>query len=111
MFKVLGCNDEVTTCECCGRTNLKKTVALESATIGIVRYGVDCAAAAVYGAKSCKNRESMNRVASAVSYARKWIGVYGNAPEVLEKIASGIRTHFCSATVVRGMLSIDGQLL
>lgn len=44
-MKVLGTTDEVTTCELCGRADLKFTVALESSG-GIVHYGRDCAARA-----------------------------------------------------------------
>jgi hypothetical protein len=45
-MKVLGVNDEVTTCECCGRTGLKKTVVLGTDG-GEVRYGTECAARAM----------------------------------------------------------------
>jgi hypothetical protein len=43
MWKVLGKNDEVTVCECCGKANLKLTVILTNGE-GEVRYGRDCAA-------------------------------------------------------------------
>lgn len=43
MWKVLGKNDEVTTCECCGKANLNLTVILTNGE-GEVRYGRDCAA-------------------------------------------------------------------
>jgi hypothetical protein len=43
MVKILGINDDVTTCECCGKSNLKKTVVL-NITDAIVHYGVNCAA-------------------------------------------------------------------
>jgi hypothetical protein len=43
MYKVLGTNDETTTCECCGRTDLKKTVVLSNGDHE-VRYGTECAA-------------------------------------------------------------------
>ena len=46
MYKVLGISDEVTVCECCGRTNLKKTVVLSNGD-GEVRYGTECAARAM----------------------------------------------------------------
>lgn len=42
-WRILGKNDEVTTCECCGKTNLKLTVILTNGD-GEVRYGRDCAA-------------------------------------------------------------------
>jgi hypothetical protein len=48
-YKVLGVNDEQTTCDCCGRKGLKRTVVLEiwendENTLEIMRVGVDCAA-------------------------------------------------------------------
>lgn len=43
MWKVLGKNDEVTVCECCGRADLKATVILSNGA-GEVRYGRVCAA-------------------------------------------------------------------
>jgi len=46
MWKVLGKSDEVTTCECCGKANLKLTVILTNGE-GEVRYGRDCAARAL----------------------------------------------------------------
>lgn len=46
MWKVLGKNDEVTTCECCGKANLKLTVVLTNGEQE-VRYGRDCAARAI----------------------------------------------------------------
>lgn len=45
-FKILGKNDEVTTCECCGKSGLKLTVVLTNGE-GEVRYGRDCAARAL----------------------------------------------------------------
>jgi len=42
----LGITDEVTTCECCGKSNLKRTVALDNGG-GVVYYGTSCAARAL----------------------------------------------------------------
>lgn len=59
-FKVLGCNDEVTDCGCCGKSGLKKTVILESEATGIVRYGVDCAARAMgYSGNGARKQASL----------------------------------------------------
>jgi hypothetical protein len=46
-MKILGINDEVTTCSCCGKDNLKKTVILEDDAGREVRYGTECAANAL----------------------------------------------------------------
>jgi Cys-tRNA synthase (O-phospho-L-seryl-tRNA:Cys-tRNA synthase) len=45
-YQILGTTDEVTSCDCCGRTNLKKTVALLVNDFPKF-FGVDCAAAAM----------------------------------------------------------------
>lgn len=45
-MRVLGINDEVTTCECCGKSNLKRTVVLSTGE-GEVHYGTECAARAL----------------------------------------------------------------
>lgn len=58
VYKFLGISDK-DVCDCCGRTNLKRTVALECLTDGLVTFfGVDCAAKAmkyVIGGKRVKN--------------------------------------------------------
>jgi hypothetical protein len=48
VYRVLGTTDERTTCDCCGRTNLKATVVLVPSDGGPdVFYGSDCAARAL----------------------------------------------------------------
>lgn len=58
--KILGINDDVTTCECCGRAGLKKTVVLDFVEgKGIVHYGTACAAKSLRfgaGAKMTKTK-------------------------------------------------------
>ena len=47
-MKILGINDDVTTCECCGKSELKCTVILSSDDgMEQVYYGRDCAAKAL----------------------------------------------------------------
>jgi hypothetical protein len=42
-FKVLGTTDEVTTCDCCGKSNLKATWAIEMTESGeLLHYGSVC---------------------------------------------------------------------
>lgn len=43
-MKALYLDDSVTTCDCCGRANLKATVAMQLDCGGIVHYGRTCAA-------------------------------------------------------------------
>lgn len=66
MLKVLGTTDEITTCDCCGKANLKLTVALESDATGIIHYGRDCAARAIHGHNS---RRNVNRVMDSAAAA------------------------------------------
>ena len=42
--RYLGTTDEVTTCDCCGKSGLKKTVALCFGEGDVLHYGVTCAA-------------------------------------------------------------------
>lgn len=43
LFRVLGSDDSVNTCDCCGKTNLKATFAVEMIETGeILRYGSVC---------------------------------------------------------------------
>lgn len=43
MAKALGTDDSITTCDCCGKSNLKFTVAIELDDGEIVHYGQVCA--------------------------------------------------------------------
>ena len=43
-MKALYIDDTITTCECCGRTDLKATVAMQLSDGGILHYGRTCAA-------------------------------------------------------------------
>lgn len=56
-MKIVGHTDEITVCDCCGKKNLKATVALERADGEVVFYGSDCAGAAVSGRKTRNNGE------------------------------------------------------
>lgn len=51
-YRILGTSDDVTVCECCGRSDLKSTVVLAALDAGGVvaaetYYGSSCAAKAV----------------------------------------------------------------
>jgi hypothetical protein len=47
LVKFMGTTDDVTTCDCCGRSNLKSTVALSIDEADPVYFGVACAAHAL----------------------------------------------------------------
>lgn len=65
-YRILGSNDEVTTCECCGRIGLKKTVVLTDGERE-VRYGTECAARTLKVSK----REVESGVKTAVAEAAR----------------------------------------
>ena len=44
MAQALGTDDSVTTCDCCGKSNLKLTVIIELDDGDVVHYGTTCAA-------------------------------------------------------------------
>lgn len=47
-YKMIGITDEVTSCDCCGRTDLKRTIVLERQEDGVIVYfGSQCGARAV----------------------------------------------------------------
>ena len=42
-MKILGLTDAVNTCDCCGRKNLKRTVAIEAESGDLMHFGTTCA--------------------------------------------------------------------
>ena len=64
-YAVIGCNDEQTVCDFCGKTNLKRTVILRDHEGDVVRVGSDCAirACAVPGVRTKAQMD--RRVAAA----------------------------------------------
>lgn len=83
-FKILGITDAVHTCDCCGKTNLKKAVELENPEGDIVFFGTDCAGAALYGRKDRKNGQAAEFRARVVAKCRAVL------PEVLAMISEGL---------------------
>lgn len=68
-MKILGISDEVTTCECCGRKNLKRTVVL-SCGEGEVHYGSQCAADALRAKGLFWTKKDVERLALAAKEQR-----------------------------------------
>lgn len=93
----LGVSDEVTTCECCGKKNLKRTVAISFDGGSPVYYGTDCAARTL-GRKASVVKDQMR----AVAYAQKWLA----AGRTRESIAEVISVHGTAASVRDGKLII-----
>lgn len=68
--KYLGTSDDFTTCECCGRKNLKSTVALSIGDQDPVYFGSDCAARAI-GRSSAEVKRETKRADDAKYAAEK----------------------------------------
>lgn len=47
IVKTLGTDDSVNVCDCCGKNNLKETIAFETECGEVVHYGVVCASRAI----------------------------------------------------------------
>lgn len=71
MAKALGIDDSVTTCDCCGKSNLKSTVVIELDSGEIVHYGSVCAGRNTGKANKQINKEIKDHEAQKVNAARK----------------------------------------
>lgn len=71
MWYMIGSNDEQTTCDHCGRANLKLTVVLEDEDGNQVRYGTACAARAI-GRKSTDIKNAVATATTRISQAVRW---------------------------------------
>ncbi len=74
--RFLGTTDDVTQCDCCGKANLKSTVALSIGGGDPVFFGVTCAARAIgRTAKEVRNeaKHAEREIARLVSHERKRI--------------------------------------
>lgn len=72
-FALLGIDDDVTTCDCCGKSELKCTMALsemdaDGNEIGVVRYGRDCGARALGWKVSADRAEKLARGTATLRY-------------------------------------------
>lgn len=76
-YTFLGMCDDRTTCEQCGKPNLKRVVALGTADGETVFFGTDCAGRALLGSKSASNTKIVAHSAMAEAYARKVLASHG----------------------------------
>lgn len=79
---LLAVTDETSTCECCGKTNLKRVAVLQLADGSVVRYGRDCAArklGKVVGKAIDAKVEEQNILVTIKSLIAKWAGKYSEA--------------------------------
>jgi len=84
MAKALGTDDSITTCDCCGKSNLKHTVIIELDDGEIVHYGSVCATRNTGKASKVINAEiRAHHEAQRVAAARE----YRASPEYLAERA------------------------
>jgi|SRR5689334_4885902 len=79
---LLAVTDETNTCECCGKTNLKRVAVLQLADGSIVRYGRDCAARKLgqtMGKKIDAKVEEQNTIETIKTLIAKWTGKFPEA--------------------------------
>ncbi len=99
-YTFIGTTDDQTTCDLCGKSNLKRTVVLKSSEGDIVHYGVDCAAKTMRRQTGVRlSTAAVNEQADAVAYAQRLIakGMY-----TLEQIADAVSRRYGFSTGTRG---------
>ena len=91
-LKIDGITDDRTNCECCGRTNLKRTIRLlvldvDGSTIGATYYGTECAARATRRTNANVTKIASERQAEADRRAARnaeYADILAYADEVFE---------------------------
>lgn len=75
-IKVIGVSMSVTTCECCGKEDLAKTIKLEDLESGLVmHFGSTCAYKANKFDTAAAAAKAEKEVKSALFFAKAWLGV------------------------------------
>lgn len=100
-------NSETSTCECCGRTDLKRVAVLRLTNGSVVRYGCDCAGRTLGKgvAKSIKAEVArQQRFAEAVAYIEKW----ENEGRDSSKIANVVNVKYAGCWFTGKVYQIDG---
>ena len=86
MINVLGSSDEVTTCERCGKSNLKLTVILDIDG-DVVHYGADCAAQTIFSKKSFK--DVVTKQAALINVIKKAFAKGIDATTIAKNVCTG----------------------
>lgn len=91
-YTLLGIDDEVTTCELCGRVDLRCTVVLsqrdaDHQEVAQVRFGRDCASKAMYGESRNKRKAAVEMEREARAFELRVIEVELRAKKILHVYA------------------------
>lgn len=78
-YRILGLVDDETTCACCGRTDLKRAIALaeldvDGHEINNAVYGSTCAARLIAPKSTASASRHLNKLATAISFIEKHAG-------------------------------------
>jgi hypothetical protein len=98
--QLIGIDSDTSTCECCGKTNLKRVAVIRLPSGEIVRYGRDCAARKLgksYG-------KSVDLLVEVTAYIAKWSAKYSDTTI----IAKGLWNKFGLTATYDGQWHIHG---
>lgn len=99
--KLLGITDERTTCDCCGKTNLKRVAVIDLGEGNIVYYGRDCAAKKL----SKSMGTSVDMLVEIRAYIVKWSEKYSDPNIIIKGIWNKFGTY---AKFADGQYHIQG---
>lgn len=104
-YRVVGINDDESTCSHCGRTNLKRVVWLatldtDGNTVTTSFYGVDCAARLM--GMPAGMAKVIHEAAKAIAYADRWLNEYPREFKHLDAIRAAIGVKFNTNAWVDG---------
>lgn len=104
MFKVLGYEEAFTTCDCCGKANLKGTFAVERQDGEILHYGCVCVTRHTGKAAKAVRKEAQDAVQARLDAASNELRVH---PATLAERAKLVELQ--SARVVPGRAFMDAH--
>lgn len=79
--KLLGVNSDTSTCECCGKSNLKRVAVIQLEDGRIVRYGRDCAAKKLNKAMG----NSIDLMVEVTAFVNKYAEQYAGRENMITK--------------------------
>lgn len=92
-------------CECCGTKCPKRRIVLTDG-INDFRYGTQCAAMTLLGAKSKLNADKIIRKAKALSYIDRKIKKFGTDESVLKSIAQNVTSYYVPCWIESGKIVV-----
>lgn len=108
-YTLKGITQDQSMCMCCGKTNLKRTVALENNTTGqIVYFGTTCAAKALRSAGQSVSKSAIDDDHKVLSAVYNWL----DKGYTREQCRDGVWNKFGYMCEVRNnILRITGQVV